>query len=103
MGRKPTLVFEGSPNWYCHCTVNRHRFRVSLGTDDRKTAEIRSKVVLAMASGRALPPRLARAFSLSLHFATSAEEISRLTWGDLASLLKQHARAAPSRDNNSAE
>jgi hypothetical protein len=90
MGRKPTLFVEGSTNWYCYCTVNGHRHRVNLGTDDRKTAEIRSKVVLAMLNGRALPPHLASlpphlalTFFLSLYGGMSADEISCLTWGDI--------------------
>jgi hypothetical protein len=90
MRRKPTLFIAGSPNWYCYCTVKGRRVRISLGTDDRKTAEIRSKVVFAMLSGIAssphlasLPPDMALTFFLSLYCGMSADEISRLTWGDI--------------------
>ncbi len=31
---------KGAPNWYCNFTVKGHRFRDSLGTDDKQTAEI---------------------------------------------------------------
>jgi hypothetical protein len=42
MRRKRSLVTRrsGSPNWYENFTVNGHRFRGSLETDDRDQAEI---------------------------------------------------------------
>jgi integrase len=42
MRRNGTLVTqrEGSSNWYCNFTVKGNRFRDSLGTDDKDTAEI---------------------------------------------------------------
>lgn len=99
MQRNRILVIEGSPNWCCYYTAKGHRLRVSLGTDDRKTAEIRSKVVLALLSGTALPPHLASLsphvammFFYSLHGGMSADEISRLTWDDILLLPTESLR-----------
>jgi len=82
---------KGSAIWFCTNTVNGHRFRVSLGTDDRKTSEIHSEEFLARLTSRKPPSRSAMVLFLGLHSGLSAVEISRLTWGDLASLFKQHA------------
>jgi hypothetical protein len=68
---------KGSPIWHCHCTTEGNRFRVSLGTDDRKTAEIGSAEILALL--RALPAHLA----MPLFLGMSVDEISRLTWSDV--------------------
>lgn len=59
MRRKRSLVTwrKGSPNWYENFTVNGHRFRGSLETDDRDQAEIiaakhRSDALLGKLTGK---------------------------------------------------
>lgn len=88
MRRKRSLVTRrpGSPNWYENFTVNGHRFRDSLGTDDEGTAEIlaakiRTDALLSGVTGRktevTLTQALGRYWIERGQFALTADEIKR--------------------------
>ena len=89
MRRKRSLVTqrEGSPNYYENFTVKGHRFRRSLETDDRDTAEIlaakiRSDALLGNLTGKkpehTLTQALARYWLEHGQYLPSANDIKRL-------------------------
>lgn len=99
MRRKRSLVTRrpGSPNWYENFTVNGHRFRGSLETDDREQAEIlaakkRSDALLGKLTGKKPELTLTQALGRYLiehgqHLAT-ADDIARMGKQLLADLGK---------------
>lgn len=84
--RSLTTTRPGSPNRYCNFTVQGHRYRHSLGTDDEDTAEIlaaklRTDALLNGVEGRKEKITLAQAIVRYWHergrYAATADEIWR--------------------------
>jgi hypothetical protein len=99
MRRKWSLVTrrDGSPNWYENFTVNGHRFRASLETDDREQAEIiaakkRSDALLGKLTGKKAELTLSQALGRYLlehgQYLASANDIRRMGKVLLAELGK---------------
>ncbi len=74
-----TVTRAGSPNRYCNFTVGGHRFRGSLGTGDRETAEIiaaklRSDALLGKLTGK--KPEIALGHALGRYCIEHAQHLA---------------------------